>query len=167
MKDTFHDLYLAQLEDLYSAERQLIEALPKAAEAASEPRLREAILAHLEETREHASRLESILKGHATQADGVLCETMESLLRGAEIAIRSDLSPDLKDAAIIAAAQRIEHFEIAGYGTCKAWAKQMHEEADAVLLERTLDEESRADAALSNIAIASVNERAMVSHGAE
>jgi len=141
-----------QLGDLYSAEKQLVEALPKMARAATHPRLRDAFEQHLEETREHVRRLDQIFRGRGKSAPSEHCEGMEGLIsEGAEV-VSATGDPAAKDAALIAAAQRVEHYEIAGYGTARTLADQLDLGDAKGLLQETLDEEGKADELLTQIA---------------
>jgi ferritin-like metal-binding protein YciE len=150
--ESLHDVFVHELRDLYSAERQLIKALPKLAKNAGSPELADAFTNHLHETEVHVSRLEEILQTLGVKAGGVKCKGMEGLLEeGAEV-IEMDGAPGPLDAAMIGAAQRVEHYEIAAYGTALSHAKaQGHTEA-ARLLEETLKEERNADEILTEIA---------------
>ena len=158
--DSMKSLYKEQLADLLSAERQLVRALPKAAKAAHAPELRSAIESHLKETDGHVERLERIIKGLGETVPAHACEAMQGLLREASETLDAEGDPDVKDAAIIAAAQRVEHYEIAGYGCARTFARRLGREDDAQLLQATLDEEHDADDALTGIAESSINERA-------
>jgi ferritin-like metal-binding protein YciE len=150
--DSLHDVFVHELRDLYSAERQLIKALPRLAKNAGSPELADAFTNHLHETEVHVTRLEEILKTLGAKSGGVKCKGMEGLLEeGAEV-LEMDGAPGPLDAAMIGAAQRVEHYEIAAYGTALSHAKaQGHTEA-ARLLEETLKEERNADEVLTEIA---------------
>ena len=145
------------MKDLYSAEQQLVEALPAIADAAASPELTKAIRQHREETRGHVSRLEEVFEAIGIKAEAEHCDGMEGLIReGSEVAeARGD--GDARDAALIGAAQRVEHYEIAAYGTARTLAKQLGHNDAAELLSQTLDEESAADEKLTEIATGSVN----------
>lgn len=124
--ESLRDLYLDQLQDLYNAEQQLIKALPKMAKAASSEELKAAFEEHLEKTREHALRIESICEQMGEEADEKKCKAMEGLVKeGDEVISDDDVDPRIKDAALIAAAQRVEHYEIAGYGCVRAYAAKL------------------------------------------
>ena len=138
---TLHDVYVEQLRDLYSAETQLIKALPKMAKAAHSPELAQGFKEHLEQTREHAERLENIFEALDEKPTGKKCKAMEGLIEEGGEAIEDNASPAAKDALLIAAAQRVEHYEIAGYGTVKTYANLLGETEAANLLEQTLQEE--------------------------
>ena len=147
-----HELFLNELADVYSAEQQLIKALPKMAEAAQSDELRSAIESHLEETRNQAERLDQVAKGLNETIEDNTCEAMEGLLKeGEELMEKYEGNPAL-DAALIAAAQKVEHYEIATYGTLIAWARQMGHQNAVLLLEETLQEEKSADEKLTSIA---------------
>jgi ferritin-like metal-binding protein YciE len=146
------DLYLEQLQDLYNAEQQLIKALPKMAKAASSEELKSAFEEHLDKTREHALRIESICEQMGEKADGKKCKAMEGLVKEGGEVIAEDMEENIKDAALIAAAQRVEHYEIAGYGCVRAYATKLGDDAAATALGQTLDEEKEADETLNGIA---------------
>jgi ferritin-like metal-binding protein YciE len=150
--ESLHDLYLEQLKDLYDAEQQLIKALPKMAEAASSTELKDAFKEHLEKTRAHAERLETIFQQKGEKAKGQKCKAMEGLVKEGAEAIEEEMAPEVKDAALIAAAQRVEHYEMAGYGCVRTYATLLGETDAAALLEQTLAEEKEADEALTGIA---------------
>jgi ferritin-like metal-binding protein YciE len=147
-----HDVYVEQLKDLYSAETQLIKALPKMAKAAHSPELAQGFEEHLEQTKGHAQRLEEIFEGLDEKPTGKKCKAMEGLIKEGAEAIEEDASPAAKDALLIAAAQRVEHYEIAGYGSVKTYARLLGEEDAAKLLEETLQEEKDTDEKLTTAA---------------
>ena len=155
--DHLDDLLVEQLKDLYNAEEQLIEALPKVAEAASFAQLKQAIKQHWEETKGQKIRLERAFRELGHEPQGEQCEAMEGLLAEAEEVIAAKGDPPVKDAALIAAAQRVEHYEIAGYGCARTFARQTGHESVAQLLQETLDEEAAADEKLTEIAENLVN----------
>jgi ferritin-like metal-binding protein YciE len=147
---TLHELFLEQLKDLYSAETQLIEALPQMAEASHDSTLRKGFEVHLEETKEHARRLVEIFQGlDAGEPTGKTCQAMKGLIKEGQETIGEDASPAVKDAALIAAAQRVEHYEIAGYGTVVTYAELMGHKRAVELLEETLKEEGATDKKLT------------------
>ena len=154
------DVLMAELSDLMSAEKQLVKALPKVAEAASSKELREAIEHHLDETRGHVQRLEQVFESLGADAESEHCEAMEGLIGEGEEIVEADGDGAAKDAALIGAAQRVEHYEIAAYGTARTLAEQLGKDDAAALLQETLDEESAADQTLTKIAVSRVNERA-------
>jgi ferritin-like metal-binding protein YciE len=149
---TLDDVLEAELKDLYSAEKQLVEALPDIAEAASSDKLKDAVNEHLEETRGHVRRLEQVFEAIGVKPQAEHCDGMEGLIsEGSEVAeMKGD--GDARDAALIGAAQRVEHYEIAAYGTARTIAKQLGHDDAAKLLSETLDEESAADEKLTKIA---------------
>jgi ferritin-like metal-binding protein YciE len=146
---TLEQLFVEQLKDLFSAENQLIEALPKMAEASHAPALRKGFQLHLKETREHARRVERILKSLGESAEGKTCKAMQGLVKEGSEMISEDASPEIKDAGLIAAAQRVEHYEIAGYGCVRTYAVLLGRKADARVLETTLKEEAATDVKLT------------------
>jgi ferritin-like metal-binding protein YciE len=149
---SLNDVLADQLGDLLSAERQLVDALPKVARAANSPELREAFVNHLVETERHVTRLEQIFDGTSVPRVEEHCEGMEGLIREGEEIARADGDPNAKDAALIGAAQRIEHYEIAGYGTARTLADQLDLDDAKSLLDETLAEEGKADKHLTKIA---------------
>jgi ferritin-like metal-binding protein YciE len=150
--NSLNDVLVDQLADLYSAERQLVDALPKMAGAASNTELRDAIEEHLEQTRGHVRRLEQVFKDLDISPPAETCEAMQGLIAEGDQIIRAQGDADAKDAALIAAAQRVEHYEIAGYGTVRTLARELGQKDAAGLMGETLDEESQADELLTKIA---------------
>lgn len=150
--DSLQDVFDEQVADLLSAERQLVEALPKVAGAASSDKLRDAITHHLEETRGHVRRLEELETTLGRTLPSEHCEAMEGLIREGEEIVGATGDPAAKDAALIAAAQRIEHYEIAAYGTARTLADELGYDDAESLLSDTLDEEGKADEKLTSIA---------------
>ena len=158
--DTLKDLYIDELKDLYNAESQLVKALPKMAKAATDPSLKKAFEDHLGQTEGHVARLEEIFKDLGEKPTGKVCKAMKGLVEeGAEL-IEEDAAPEVKDAGLIAAAQRVEHYEMAGYGSVRTYAKSLGETAAVKLLQQTLDEEGAADEKLTGIAEGVVNAKA-------
>jgi ferritin-like metal-binding protein YciE len=150
---SIQDVYADQLGDLRSAETQLIEALPKMANAAADPDLKQAFSNHLEQTRGHLDRLEQIIGDFAAApVPSEPCEAMKGLVREGSEIIEATGDPSAKDAALIAAAQRVEHYEIAAYGTARTLARQLDYGDAQRLLDETLDEESNADKLLTKLA---------------
>ena len=149
---TLRDLFVEQLQDLYSAETQLVQALPKMASAASHEELRDAFEQHLAETREHVTRLERILGELGSTPGTETCKGMQGLIAEGEEVLSMQGEPSVIDAALIAAAQRVEHDEIAGYGTAKTLAGHLDLGDAKDLLDDTLDEEGKADKLLTKIA---------------
>ena len=161
MMDSFDKLYIDQLKDIYNAEKQLVRTLPKIAKATSSPELRSALENHLEQTKTHVERLEEIFDEMGQRAAGKTCKGMQGLLEeGNEIIGEEDADPKVLDAGIIAAAQKVEHYEIASYGTLRTLAQVKGDEKAARLLQETLDEEKEADQLLTQLAEASVNSEA-------
>ena len=155
--ETLKDLYIHELKDLYSAEQQLIKALPKMAKAATNKELAAGFHEHLEQTRGHAQRLEQILSGHKQVARGPKCKGMEGIVaEGAEM-IEEEADDEVKDAGLIAAAQRVEHYEMAGYGTARTYAEILGDREGAKLLQTTLEEERATDQKLTKLAKSAVN----------
>ncbi|HTE43722.1 MAG TPA: ferritin-like domain-containing protein [Gemmatimonadaceae bacterium] len=147
--DSLQDLYVEHIKDLYSSETQIIEALPKMIDKASNPQLRDGFKKHLEQTREHVRRLEIIAERAGEKPTGMTCKGMEGVLKeGAEV-LKEDGDETILDAALISAAQRVEHYEMAGYGCARAYAQALGLEDDADLLQQTLDEEADTDKALT------------------
>ena len=154
---TLQDLYVHELKDLYSAEKQLIKALPKMAGAANNAKLSSGFREHLEQTKGHAERLEKILSGHKQSTRGAKCKGMEGIVaEGAEM-IEEEADSEVKDAGLIAAAQRVEHYEIAGYGTARTYAELLGDKEGAKLLQTTLQEEEETDKKLTSLAKSSIN----------
>lgn len=150
--ETLHDLLIEELNDLYSAETQLVKALPKMAKAASDERLKEGFQKHLAQTQEQVSRLDQIAKILEFTPKGKKCLAMEGLVAEGSEKISDDASDSVRDAALICAAQKIEHYEIAGYGTLREFAELLGYDEVRALLEATLEEESAADEELTEIA---------------
>jgi ferritin-like metal-binding protein YciE len=150
--NSFHDFYQELLADTYDAEHQLIKALPKLAKAASSDELREGFEEHLEQTREHVSRLEQVFQSHGLKPKRVKCEGMAGLIEEGEEVIEQFEKGELRDAALICAAQKVEHYEIAGYGSLRTFAQLLGEERAVNLLEQTLEEEKETDQRLTKIA---------------
>lgn len=159
--DNLKDLYVEQLRDLYNAEQQLTEALPQMVEAASHSELRQAFESHLKETREHVQRIESIFNDLGESPSGEKCEAMEGLIEEGEELLEKDADDDVLDAGLIAAAQKVEHYEISGYGTVATYAELLDRDNDHEILTRTLSEEKEADKKLNRIAKEIVNPEAV------
>jgi ferritin-like metal-binding protein YciE len=155
--ETLQDLYIHELKDLYSAEKQLVRALPKMAKAANNEELAAGIQKHLDQTKEHAARLEMILSSHKQSTRGAKCKGMEGIIaEGAEM-MEEEADPEVKDAGLISAAQRVEHYEIAGYGTVRTYAELVGDKEGAKLLQTTLSEEEETDKTLTKLAKSSIN----------
>lgn len=158
--ETLHDLYLNELRDLYSAETQLLDALPKMAEAAASSQLKEAFTGHLKQTEGHVRRLEEIFEALGEEPSGETCKAMQGLIAEGEDYVKASGERDVRDAGLIGAAQRVEHYEMAGYGTTRALAERLGESEAAEKLQATLDEEGEADQKLTAIAEGEVNAEA-------
>lgn len=156
-----HTLLVHELKDLYSAETQLLKALPQMAQAAKHSQLATAFRSHLEETREHVRRLETIFEGLDYEPGGQHCKGMEGLIAEGEDMVEEDAPDDVKDAGLITAAQRVEHYEMAGHGCARTFARQLGLDKIADLLQKTLDEEGAADKKLTSIAERSINQEAI------
>jgi ferritin-like metal-binding protein YciE len=150
--NSLRDLYVAELRDLYNAETQLVKALPKMAKASSNAELRQGFEEHLRQTSEHVSRLEQIFDLLGEKPTGKKCLGMEGLVKEGAETLKEDYEDALMDAAIIGAAQRVEHYEIAGYGTVRAFAELLGEKEHVSLIEQTLEEEKQTDERLSQLA---------------
>jgi ferritin-like metal-binding protein YciE len=151
-KESLRELYVNELKDLYNAETQLVKALPKMAKASSNTELRQGFEEHLRQTSEHVSRLEQIFEMLGEKPTGKKCMGMEGLVKEGAETLQEDYEDALMDAAIIGAAQRVEHYEIAGYGTVRAFAELLGESEHVSLLEQTLEEEKQTDEKLSQLA---------------
>jgi ferritin-like metal-binding protein YciE len=154
---TLEDLFVEQIQDLYDAEHRLVSALPKMAKAASSPDLKAAFENHLAETKGQVNRLESVFQQLGKDAQRESCEAMKGLIKEGEQVVEAEGDSAVKDAALIAAAQRVEHYEIAGYGAARSFAHQLGRDDLAQLLQETLDEEGNADKKLTQIAESSIN----------
>ena len=159
--ESMQDLFLEQIRDLYDAEERLIKALPKMAEAATSSELRSALEQHLEETRGQQRRLEQVFAEIGEDPKTETCEAMKGLIKEGEEIMDDIKQSPLRDAGMIAAGNRIEHYEIAGYGTARTIAQTLGLTKSVDLLQQTLEEEKRADAKLTQIAETSVNPQAM------
>ncbi len=155
--DSLHDLYVDELKDLYSAENQLLKALPKMAKKASAPELKAAFTEHLEVTRTQVGRLEQIFTALEVSPKGKKCKAMEGLIEEGKEVLEEDGAPAVIDAALIACAQRVEHYEMAGYGCVRTFAKLLGYEDAGALLQETLDEEGEADKTLTELAETVIN----------
>jgi ferritin-like metal-binding protein YciE len=160
--DTLKDLYIEEIKDLYSAEKQLVKALPKMAKAANTPELQKAFRTHLKQTAQHAARLEQICQELDVSPRGKKCVGMEGLIEEGSELIKEGPDPDVLDAGLIAAAQHVEHYEIAGYGTVRTYARQLGLDNHASLLQQTLDEEGATDQLLTELAESGINVEAEV-----
>ena len=160
--DTLKDLYVDEIKDLYSAEKMLIKALPKMAKAANDDQLKQAFRTHLKETAEHAKRLEQICDELGVSPRGKKCVGMEGLIEEGQELIKENPDPDVLDAGLISKAQHVEHYEMAGYGVVRTYARQLGFGGQADLLQQTLDEEGKTDHLLTELAEAGINVEAEV-----
>ena len=160
--DTLKKLYVEELRDVYNAEQQLVKALPKMAKAASSDELREALELHLDETKGHVERLDQIFEGLDESAKGKTCKAMKGLIEEGSEILEEKGEDSVLDAGIIAAAQKVEHYEIATYGTLRTWADLLNQDEAAGLLQETLDEEGEADKKLNELAEEIVNPEALL-----
>jgi ferritin-like metal-binding protein YciE len=157
---TLHDAFLDELKDAYDAEKQLVKALPKIAKAATSTELRQAFVDHLEETQGHVQKLEQVFQTLDEKAKGKHCDGMAGILEEGKSVMEEDFEGSTLDACLIASAQRVEHYEMAAYGTLVAWSKAMGHNEATDLLQEILDEEKAADEKLTAIAESGVNEQA-------
>ncbi len=155
--ETLKDLYIQELKDLYSAEKQILKALPRMIKATKHPELKVAFKTHLQQTAEHVKRLEVICGELSATPRGRKCVGMEGLIEEARQLIEEEPDDDVLDAGLISAAQHVEHYEMAGYGTVRTYARQLGYESQAELLQQTLDEEGAADHLLTELAEAGIN----------
>ena len=158
--ETLKDLYVLELKDLYSAEKQIIKALPKMAKAANNRQLAAAFNQHLEQTKRQAKRLEDLLASHGESTRGPKCQGMEGVLKEGDEMINEDGDDEVRDAGLIAAAQRVEHYEMAGYGCARTYAQLLGDTKGAKILDTTLNEEGAADEKLTKLAKSVINVKA-------
>jgi ferritin-like metal-binding protein YciE len=158
---TLEELFLDEIRDLYDAEKQLVKALPKMAKAATSEDLKEAFTSHLEETQGHVTRLEQVFEEMGQKARAKKCAAMTGLVAEGQELVTSTEESSVRDAGLIAAAQKVEHYEMAGYGSARTHAGLLGQDKAAELLQATLDEEKAADTKLNDLAQTSVNEEAM------
>jgi ferritin-like metal-binding protein YciE len=155
--ENLHQLFLMELKDLYSAENQIIEALPKLIESTDSFKLKESFEQHLEQTQEHVNRLDEIAESLNFDLGNEKCKGMQGIIEEGQKVLKLEADPEVMDAALISAAQRVGHYEIAGYGTVVSMAKLMGHTKEAEILQKTLDEEKETDKKLSNIAESEIN----------
>lgn len=160
--ESLHKVYVAQLKDMYSAENQLLDALPKMAQAATSAKLEQAFRDHLKETQEHVQRLEHIFSALDFKPGGHRCKAMAGLIEEGEEIIDEDGEPEARDAALICAAQKVEHYEIATYGSLRAYARVLGFDDAHQILTTTLQEERNADSSLTDLAENAINKLAML-----
>lgn len=158
--DSLRKLYVEELKDLYSAEKQILQALPRMAKKAKNPQLKAGFEEHVRVTEEQVKRLDQIFEGLGKSPRGKKCKGMEGLLEEGKEVMQEDMDDETRDAALIAAAQRVEHYEMAGYGTVRTYANLLGEKEAAKLLQQTLDEEGLTDKKLTQLA-ESINVEAM------
>ncbi len=155
--DTLHDLYVDELKDLYSAEKQILKALPRMTKAATHKKLKQAFTKHERQTRQHVARLERIFRTLDAKPAGKKCVGMEGVLKEGSELIKEKPDKEVLDAGLISAAQHVEHYEMAGYGTVRTWATLLGFDNHAEILQQTLDEERDTDEALTALAESSIN----------
>jgi ferritin-like metal-binding protein YciE len=163
--DSLENLFIHELKDLLSAEKQLVKALPKTAKGANSPALQSAIKDHLEQTKGHVERLEKIFEQLGKSPRAEHCKAMEALIEEGSDLLEEEGSPSVKDAALIGAAQRVEHYEIAAYGTTRTLAELLGHNEAVDLLQQTLDEEKTTDEKLTELATSEINPEAEVAAG--
>ncbi len=155
--ESLQELLVHDLRDLYSAENQLLKAMPRMVKKATNPDLKKAIETHMRETEGHVQRLQKVFEKLGKKPTGKKCAAMEGLIEEGKEMMGEDMEEDTMDAALIAVAQKIEHYEIASYGTVRTWAQLMGDEQTAKLLQQTLDEEGKTDKLLTELAESSIN----------
>jgi ferritin-like metal-binding protein YciE len=157
---TMDDLFVHQLQDIYYAEKQLVKALPKMADKATDAQLKQGFLTHLDETKIHVQRLEQVFQMHGIEAKAVDCPAIDGIIEEAEEVAGEVVDKSVLDAALINAAQAAEHYEITRYGSLISWAKQLGRNDCAMVLQKTLDEEKATDKKLTTLAESKINLRA-------
>ena len=157
---TMDDLFVHQLQDIYYAEKQLVKALPKMADKATDPQLKQGFMTHLEETEVHVQRLEQVFKMHGAEVKAVNCPAIDGIIKEADETAGEVDDKAVLDAALINAAQAAEHYEIVRYGSLIAWARQLGRNDCAAVLQKTLDEEKTTDKKLTSLAEGKINMRA-------
>jgi ferritin-like metal-binding protein YciE len=160
--DSLRKLYVDELKDLYSAEKQILQALPRMAKKAQNEKLKKAFEDHRAVTEMQVERLDRVFEMLGKAARGKKCKAMEGLIEEGKEMMQEDMEPEVMDAALIGAAQRIEHYEIAGYGTVRTYAQVLGEKEHVKLLQQTLDEEGNTDKLLTQLAESSINVEAAV-----
>ncbi len=155
--ESLQELYVEELKDLWSAENQILKALPRMIKAATHPKLKKAFAKHEKQTRVHVTRLERICKQLGESPRGKKCVGMEGLIQEGKDLMAEKPAPDVLDAGLISAAQHVEHYEMAGYGTCRTWARTLGFDSQTQLLQATLDEEQQTDLDLTALAESNVN----------
>jgi ferritin-like metal-binding protein YciE len=157
---TMDDLFVHMLQDIYYAEQQIVKALPKMVDKANDPKLKEGFQAHLSETKNHVKRVEDVFRMHGVEAKGIDCPAIDGIIEEAEDVVSEANNTAIMDAALIAAAQAVEHYEMTRYGSLIAWAKQLGRNDCAAVLAKNLEEEKEADKKLTSIALGGVNLKA-------
>jgi ferritin-like metal-binding protein YciE len=155
--NTLQDLLIEELQDIYDAENQILKALPKMAKAASAPELQQAFEEHLQQTRTHVERLDQVFEQFGAKSKRKTCKAMQGLITEGDEMIKEKADPAVRDAGLIAAAQRVEHYEMAAYGTVRTYARQLGQQQAARLLQQTLDEEGTTDKKLTQLAESLIN----------
>lgn len=159
-KNTLHEILIDELRDVYHAEKQITKALPKMIKAATSEQLKAGFEKHLEETHGQIERIEKCFELLDQRARGKTCEAMQGIIEEAQHMLEEDLSAEVLDAVLVASAQKVEHYEIASYGTLITWAQQLGLKDVATLLSQTLEEEKATDVKLSELAVNGINKRA-------
>jgi ferritin-like metal-binding protein YciE len=154
---SLQDLFEEELKDTYNAEKQILKALPRMAKKASNEELKAAFEMHEEETREHVQRLEQVFKLMGKPVKGKTCKAMQGIVEEGKEMMEEDMEPEVMDAALIASAQRVEHYEIAAYGTLRTFAQHLGQKDVAKLLQETLDNEGATDKKLTKLATRKIN----------
>jgi ferritin-like metal-binding protein YciE len=162
--NNLEDLFINQLEDLYDAEKRIIDALPKMAEAASSPLLANAFRDHLRQTENQVRRLDDVFRSIGREPNRETCDGMKGIIEEGEKFIKAKGNENVRDAALITAAQRVEHYEMAGYGTVRTFARELGHKDAVRLLDQTLEEEKRTDKKLTELAESSINVKARKEH---
>jgi ferritin-like metal-binding protein YciE len=157
---SLQDLFEDELKDVYNAENQILRALPRMAKKASSQQLKDAFDMHEEQTREHVQRLEQVFKLMGKEAKGKTCKAMKGIVEEGKEMMEEEMDPEVMDAALIASAQRVEHYEIAAYGTLRTFAEQLGQKEAVKLLQQTLEEEGDTDKKLTKLATKGINQRA-------
>lgn len=155
--NTLQDLLIEELQDIYDAENQILKALPKMAKAASAPQLQQAFEEHLQQTRTHVERLDQVFEQFGAKSKRKTCKAMQGLITEGDEMIKEKADPAVRDAGLISAAQRVEHYEMAAYGTVRTYARQLGQQQAARLLQQTLDEEGTTDKKLTQLAESMIN----------
>jgi ferritin-like metal-binding protein YciE len=155
--NTLQDLLIEELHDIYDAENQILKALPKMSKAASAPELKQAFDQHLKQTQTHVERLDRVFQQFGQKPKGKTCKAMQGLITEGEEMIKERADPAVRDAGLISAAQRVEHYEMAAYGTVRTYARQLGQQQAAQLLQQTLDEEGTTDKNLTMLAESLIN----------